>query len=349
MTPINTDGAIELDEGQAVDAFLRKMTDAPEPSKSVEEDSKTEKEEAAPADEEAEDAEETPADEGSDEGQEDDAEDEGQGDDDVKKKYVDDEGLYHKIKIGDETHEVPVKDLARLYGQEAALTKRSQEVAERRKALDTEAATLLARNQAMVERASQRWAQYKDLDWLTLSRNPHLSNEEITALRNEAQSAYEDLAFLTSEASQYMGAIQQRQEMEIREIAKNTIKELSDPEKGLPGWGEKLYDDIRAHALSVGAPPETVNRLVDPWAIRLIHDAMMFQKGKSKVVTEKVSKVNKAPRRVVKTTTNASESKSNASRMAPSKQAMDRLRVSGSTDAAADAFLVRLAGGGSDD
>ncbi len=51
------------------------------------------------------------------------------------KKYAE-EGVFVKIKVGDKDHEVSVKDLQRLYGQEAALTQKSQQVSDQRKLVE---------------------------------------------------------------------------------------------------------------------------------------------------------------------------------------------------------------------
>jgi hypothetical protein len=347
MSPIGNDGANEgaLDETGAMEAFLRGFgDDAVKPSSAGEEEKKKEREERSDEQEDEADehegddegSEETPGSEDDDEG----SEDGDEGDEKAERKFAEDDGIYVKVKVGDEEHEVPVKDLKRLFGQEAALTKRSQEVATRRQQIDDESALVLARNQAMLARAQENWKQYENLDFLALSRNPDISTEELTALRAAAQRAYEDVQFLTSEGQQFMTAIQKRQHADLQERASATIKVLADPEKGLPGWSEKLYDDIRAHALSLGAPADVVNSAVDEWSIRLMHDAMMYQRGKSKIVTTKVKKDNKAPKRVLKTSTNPSATKQ--AQPTKAKKALQRLQITGSVDDAADAFMHTL-------
>jgi len=74
---------------------------------------------------------------------------------------------------------------------------------------------------------------------------------------------------------------------------------------------------------------------VDHAAIRLLHKAMLYDRGKTKVVT---TKVNKSPKKVVKTTHSPAVSRSSK----PSDDAMRKLRSSGSQEAAADVFLSRM-------
>lgn len=342
----NKDGAAEtnnkpLTEDSAAEEMLRRLLPpdastkkpskvASEPKPEAEDDEDTE------TDVDADEPDESPDDAGDDEDKgEEETEEKGE------RKHAD-EGAYVKIKVGDEEHEVPVKDLKRLYGQESALTKRSQEVANRRTAVDGEAAKYGAALQAMLSRANERAKPFEGLDFLSLSRNQDISDEELTALRAEAHRAHEEVQFLNSELGAFMTEIQSRQQSDLVERAKASIKELTDPEKGIPGWNEKLYDDVRSFALTAGAPKEVVNNLVDPWALRVLHKAMMFDRGKSKVVT---TRVNKTPKRVVKTSTSPAV-------RAPSKgkvaEKMDRLRQSGTTDDAAAVFLTRLTAGRDD-
>src|SRR6266403_5098092 len=129
---IDTDD-IETDGENLFFAHLTK--DAPkEPSEKDSEapprrKAQKEAEETEPEDEAAEtEDDESPSEESEDE--------EGEGEE-TEKKYADGDDTYVKVKIGDEEHEVPVSQLKRLYGQETALTQRSQEVATQRKSVET--------------------------------------------------------------------------------------------------------------------------------------------------------------------------------------------------------------------
>jgi hypothetical protein len=81
-----------------------------------------------------------------------------------------------------------------------------------------------------------------------------------------------------------------------------------------------------------------MNRLVDASALRLIHKAMLYDRGSSKVVT---TKVNKTPKKVVKSSSSPTETK--ASKGGALSKANERLRREGTVDAAEDAFLAAWA------
>jgi hypothetical protein len=331
-----------ISESEAEAEFLKRFLppDAEEPSGQEEEvekpKKKAPKEEPADEPEPEEEAEEPSAEEPEETEEEAEGEDEGE----EKRKYAEDDDVYTKVKVGDEEHEVAVKDLKRLYGQEASLTKKSMEVAETRKKLDAEVAKATTATVALLENAKKRFQPYSQIDFNLAATQ--LSPEEYTALRTEAQAAYQDVQFLEKNLDGLMTQIRAKQEEDRVSVARESIKTLSGPvdKGGIEGWNEKLYDDIRAFAVSEGAPVETVNQLVDAWAIRLLYDAMLYKRGKTKVVTKKV---NKTPTKVVKST--VTPKSSGTVRADKADAAMAKLRKSHKEDDVVDVMLARWAAG----
>lgn len=248
-----------------------------------------------------------------------------------------DEGAFYKIKVGDEEHQVPVKDLARLYGQEQALTKKSMEVAETRKRVDGELAKTAAATNALLERANKRWEPFSKIDFVLAAKD--LSAEDYTNLRQAAQAAWEDVQYLQNGLNATLQAAADRQAASLAEQAQEALKVLAGPidQGGVEGWNEGLYEQIRAFGIDAGLKPEVVNNLVDPAAIRLLNDARLYRLGKEKVVTKKI---NKSPTKVIKTKTAVGAQPADANKAA---KAMKKLRTSGETDDAADAFMARWA------
>lgn len=356
MSTYQPDGDLITDdngitEDQAADAFLSSFTpDADDKPSGKGKDDTGSKAKAKPSDDEdteqddetnddADDSDEGPEDEGDEEGSEDETEEDG---DEGERKYADD-GVYTKIKVGDEEHEVPLKDLTRLWGQEAALTKKSQEVADRRKTLDTQVTAHAASTNLLLQRAIKKAEPYAQIDFLALTKNPDISAEELSALRAQAQEAFEEVQFLQNEQTTITEAVKKRQQAELVEQAREAIKVLSDPKTGIEGWNDKLYDGIRSYAVTQGLDQEIVNNLVDPSAIKLLHKAMLYDRGKSKVVT---TKVKKTPKKVVKTS-HATQGKA-ARKGNGEAAAMQKLQQTGTTDAAADAFLAMWSTGNDD-
>lgn len=332
MTSIPADEATEeigaLSPSDAEDAFLNRwQSDASEPSDDDEgateaEDDDLETVEASEEDDETdsddeseEDPEETP--------------------DDTKKKakqYVEDDEAVVKIKVGDEELQASIKDLKRLYGQEAALTKKSQEIALKRKEAEDQGAKHLVGLQKLYERAMDRYKPYAEVDMLVASKS--LSNEEFAALRSEASRAYEDVQFLQAELDGFVQGLEGQRQQMIREQAKAAIEVLKDPENGIPQWSQETYDDIRNYAIRNGMPKDIVNQIVDPVIIKTLWKAMKYDNGKSVATVKKA----KAPKKVLK-----SKSSSETQRFTKTdgQKAISKLRSSGSRDDAANAFLSR--------
>jgi hypothetical protein len=328
---------IELTGDSAVDDFLKRLTptDAEEPSgqekktegKPPAEDNEDATEKSKEDEGSAEKPEATDEDEGSEKAKEADA-------DDDEHKYAEDE-TYVKIKVGEEEHEVSVKDLRRLYGQEASLTKKSMEVSEQRTRVDAEMAKNVAATAALLDRAKARFEPYSKVDFLLAAKE--LSAEDYTNLRTAATAAYEDVQFLENNLNGFVQAAQQRQNTALVERAKEAIKILSGPvdKGGIENFDQKKFDDIRVFGMEQGLDKTVLDNIVDPVAIRLLNDAMLYQRGKSKVITKVV---NKTPKKVIKTT-HAKEANSPGDKTKVNA-ALKKLRMSGSTDDAANAFMA---------
>lgn len=256
-----------------------------------------------------------------------------------RKFAEDDDATYVKVKVGDDEHEVSVKDLKRLWGQESALTQKSQQVAAARTAVEAEQQAYVTRTAALLDRAKSRFEPYSKIDFVLAAKE--LSAEEYTALRQEAEAAYSDVTFLSGEVDGLVKQINETAQTNLVAQAKECIKVLSgDPKDGgIEGWNDKLYDDIRAYGVAQGIPQTAMNRLVDAPALRMIHKSMLYDRGAAKVVT---TKVNKTPTKVVKSSSSLTETKK-VTKSGAANKANERLKREGTVDAAEDAFLAAWA------
>lgn len=279
---------------------------------------------------------ESPDDE-AEEGEDDAAKEDAEADEKPAKKYADSDDVYTKVKIGDEEHEVSIKDLKRLYGQEASLTRKSQEAAELRKAVEADQARNIAAYDVMLKRSAERANSYRELPWTQLMKDPQVPADQLSALQAEAQKAFEDEAFLKHELDGFMQKVQGDQAKARQESARECLKAITTPESKhhIKGWNEALYNDIRAFAADdIGLDKELVNNLTDPGAIKVLHMAMQFARGSQKVVT---TKVNKTPTKIVKNSASAPAARA-SSKTVTAKQATAKAIKSGSQDDAINAF-----------
>lgn len=318
----------EGDEG----AFLKLWNeeDAEKPS----EDSKEDKDEddAKPKADESEDDESPSEDDDSDEG-----EDDGESDEKETKVTIAGDDAIVKVKVDGKELDVPVKELKRLYGQEQALTRKSEEVATARKQVEEAGKVHMIGLNKLLENAKARFEPYSKIDFLVASKE--LTGPELQALRTEADKAYADIKFLESEMDTTLKAQEAERIQSVQKQAVECLKVLTDPKDGIDGWNESLYTDIRAYAVSNGIPQAEINQLVDPVAFKVLHKAMLYDKGKA-VATKKVEK---SPKKITKTSSSPSDKKVLAGNKSDSKAAAEKARKSGDIEDVADMFLSRWA------
>lgn len=261
--------------------------------------------------------------------------DEEASDEKPKAKIADDEYVT-KLKVDGKEIDVSVKDLKRLYGQEAALTRKSQEAADARKRLDEEGAQYYAATEVLLKRAQERYSQFQHVDWnLYATKVPE---ELYRAVRDEANAAYSDLQQLQSGLENVKTTVLKGREEAKQAQIKQTITEVrrEDSRYHIPHL-DKVYPEMVSFLQSQGVPDSDINEIVTPHVLKIVHSAYLFEKGKAAQAKQKP--VAKAPTRFVKNSNNADTIRQAS---APSKnRAMETLRRSGSTDDAADAFLSK--------
>lgn len=334
-TETNTNGGIF----DAADAFLTRMKGKGAEGLPIENEAEEDEREPVEDQEDEDQHEETPSEDESESEDTDDEEAEGEDkDEDTKSdKIKSEDDVIVKVKVDGVEHDVPVKDLKRLYGQETALNRKSQEVATQRKQIEETGAKQTVALTKMLERAQERAQPYANLDFLALTKNPNISGDELTALRDEAQKAFDDVNFYSQELdSVYRGAQEQRAQ-NIRSQAIEAHKVLNDPVRGIDGWSQNLYNDIRTFAITNGLDANFVNEMTDPAAIKLLHKAMQFDKGQKALNT--TTKVVKTATKIIKSSSaeNVAKSKPKAD-----QKARDKLARTGSVDDAADLFFSRM-------
>lgn len=321
------------DETDATDAFLDRWKDSEETSDPDKSDTKPSDDEADEVTEDDEDTDTDPDDteEDTEESEDDESEDdeEDDSDDEEDKKTLDDDADV-EIKVDDEVHKVSVKDLKRLWGQEAALTKKSQQVAEKRKEVEATGTKYAAGLQKLYEKAATKWEPYSKIDFLVASKQ--LDADQFAQLRSEAQKAYEDFTFLTQEVDGFVKETEQQRQVALKAQASEAVTVLKEK---IPNWSNDTYDKIRTFAIEHGMEADAVNNIVDPAAIILINKARLYDESQKIMLKKKT----KTPKKVVKAgTTTIADVKSDKK-----QESLTRLKTSGTVDDAADAFLSRWA------
>jgi len=288
------------DVDSAADAILSKWEETPveEQSENEEEATEAENDETVQGDlfdnEEAIETEEVDLEDTEDPDEADEDEAEEYEEEDSDEPLVASDDLSVEITVGEEQHQVSVGELKRLYGQEASLTRKSQDLAQQRKDAEANIEKTHVVLQKMLEKAEQRYEPYKDIDMLVAAKE--MATEDFAQLRKDAQAAEGDLKFLREEADQFYSDLKSQQQQALQTQAQEALKVLRDE---IPEWNNDLYNDIRTFAVSEGLPQEQVDNFVDPVVLKILHKARLFDEGK-KVAAVKKTKT-KASKKVLKT------------------------------------------------
>ncbi len=247
-----------------------------------------------------------------------------------------------EIPVDGDVKQASIKELKRLYGQEASLTRKSQETAAKRKEADEALQRADLSYQKLIERAQARFKPYAEVDMLVASRQ--MDATEFAKLRQEASEAEQDLKFLTEEAGAFYKQAQTDYSKQHQTAAQECVKVLQNE---LPDWGNDLYNDIRQYAVSVGLPSEQVDQYVDPQVIMVLNKARLYDQSKAAAETKKGKAV-----RIKKTKTGNKVLRSKKAppsdadvRIQRQKKAQNKLRsnasMSGDLDDIADALMSR--------
>lgn len=356
-TTIQTD----VDNGDAGDfdpvaAFLKDLTGGEEPTQTP----KKKREGKPEATETAEEKPDEPEDntdaeeaEGSEDPEGPDTDDEAEDNDETpKKRAVTDEDEVEVVVDG-EARRASIKDLKRLYGQEAALTRKSQEVAQLRKAVETQEQTYKVGLQRMAEAAEKRWKEFEAVDYLTAK--DAMSPQDFANLRQAATQAYQEHKFFTEELASYTQKAQAEEHKRLQTAAVDCVKALrSDTrEDGSPnplrieGWSDEVYNGLRTFAVSeLGADQRVIDSLVDPVAIKVLWMAQQYAKAQKAAAQAKKAKPTvTAPKKALTSKTAPPPTNSKAKQT----DAIKRLQRMGTIDAGADAFLASFGIAGDED
>lgn len=288
----------ETDLEDAIKAFMNSKPDDDDLSDDEEVEATPEPEdetEEEVEDDEEGDEEEYESDEDDEEGEADpDEEADEEGDEEGDEAPVAPDEAEVVVTVDGKEHRVSVKDLKRLYGQEASLTQKSQALANQRKAVEAQQQFTVQLLQSQYEKAKAQADKYKDVDLYRASRE--LDDDEFQALKNAKEAAESEVKALEETGREFVQRAQQARQQILREQAKESLKTITEK---IPEWSDELYGQIRTYAVSQGLDADVVNEIVDPAAIVMMRKAMLYdqlKESKSKVT----KKAKKAPKKVVR-------------------------------------------------
>ena len=248
---------------------------------------------------------------------------------------TDDEHLV-EVLVDGEVKKASVRDLKRLYGQEASLTKKSQQTAKQRKEADEAIQKTSVVMQRLIEKAQEAYKPYEDIDMLVASQE--MTREDFASLRKESKLAKDNLDFLTQEAEQFYSEIQAQHQANLNEAATQAVKVLRED---IPDWSNAMYDEIRQYSVSEGLPEQMVNTIVDPVVIKLLNKARLYDQGKKVATKKKAKTVTRTKSLKARKTPEQSADVAKQKRVKATKEKLRTAKRGNHLDDIADALMAR--------
>jgi hypothetical protein len=325
MTPQEGSGELTIsDATSAIEGMLSASEDSNEQPETVE---NTEVEEVEEFEEEVEEEAEE-------------ADDDTEEDDDSE--YEDEEEVEEEqtftVKAAGEEKQVTLNELKKSYQLGSDYTKKTQEIAEQRKVIETEAKAIIEARQVRDEYSQKLQAVQQFLVGSNDSR------EDLAAMKENDPIGYavkvaemtekkEQLQLVQAEQQRIAQQQQADRSAQMQRIVEQESQKLAQslPEFSDKVKGEQIRNDIRSYGKSVGFTDEELSQVYDSRQVLTIHKAMMYDKlVKSKPGMKK--KVSNAPKMV------KSGAKVKQSVTDRTKKQMQRLQQTGSARDAAALF-----------
>lgn len=270
---------------------------------------------------------------------------------DDAEEYVEDDGDYevdeeeeqpetprYYIKVDGEEQEVTLDELRNGYQRQADYTRKSQALAEQRKAYEANLQAIQSEreqySQALEVMAAQQkneLAQYENIDWKTLKEDDPM---EYMEKRLEFQEARDKIVRVQQEQQRVAAEQQQRVQQQLSEIMQTEFTKLKE---ALPSYADpssNLKNELRDYGLSLGFSQQDLDSISDHRVVLVLHKAMLQDRAAQGTVRK--AKSSKPVPKVVKSGT--PESKTQRSKKA-SQQRRERLAKTGSTRDATSVFL----------
>jgi hypothetical protein len=240
-----------------------------------------------------------------------------------------------KLKINGEELEKPLDEVIALAQQGLDYTKKTQEVAEQRKALEEYAQTVKVQEEVFMQQVQlqqaligdvaqltavdKQLAAFNDVNWQELSDNDFVEAQKLFFTYNQLQQQRGQLATeLEAKAQQ----IQQTQAAKMQERIAQGKEILA---KEIPNWSRETTQELMTVGKEYGFSDDELGTIIDPRHVKVLHDAMQWRKlQKNSVAKNKVSQAKP----VVKP--GAKDTKQEAT--SATRQTREQLRKTGKSD-----------------
>jgi hypothetical protein len=245
------------------------------------------------------------------------------------------------LKIGDKEYTIPADQIPEELRDvvkdgilmRADYTRKTQEVAEERKAIEAAKAQtaqafqmtqVLGDQIAAVKMVDAQIAQYQNVDWAK-----YQADDPIAAI--QARQSYQELLnHRQGLANNIQQAYQSFQQYGVQQIQEAVAKSLPELKKAIPDFNESKAQELREYGKTLGFNEHELLGITDHRAVIALHKAYLYDKLMSEK-TETVKKVQALPPKTVK----SGVGQTPGSGPTINQSAYARLQRSGKTDDAA--------------
>lgn len=180
---------------------------------------------------------------------------------------------------------------------QADYTRKTQELAEQRRAFEAQASAHktvsedVLKGKAQLYALDERLGAYAKVDWQALAAR---DRENGTDDANHHWREYQLLKEQREGVSQNVSEKERAQALEAQQIAAKRQQEgLEVLQRDIPGWSPKLVGEMREFgAKTFGFTPQELGEIEDPRLVKLLHVAM--QASKAKTTAAKTTQVETA-------------------------------------------------------
>ena len=248
--------------------------------------------------------------------------------------------LVYEVRVDGETRQVSLDELMNGYSRQSSFTKKSQQLAEDRKAMES-LQQQYNTEVSQIQQERQQYTQYLQnvienskldewgsIDWEALKRDDPI---EFVTKREEQRMAKDQVRQLQAEQSSAQQKVHQGQQQQWADTVKTEHAALVDK---LPDWGKpdaqrELAGKLRDYAKVQGYQDEEIDTLVDHRSFIVLNKARMYDElQRSDVKSKKLKNKPKVIRGGKASSKNAEAKSSRTAKM-------KRLRQSGHVDDAA--------------
>tara|TARA_R110000803_G_scaffold33454_2_gene73266 strand:+ start:669 stop:1637 length:969 start_codon:yes stop_codon:yes gene_type:complete len=231
------------------------------------------------------------------------------------------------IEIDGET--LSVEEIKLGYLRQGDYTKKTQAVAEQRKAAEDQTKSYESTLSALLTASGADLSRFDNVNWEQAAVENPDQYKQAKAMYEQTQQTFN---FIKSQADEHQQRVQDQQQAMVKARATESLTVLKST---IPNWNNDVYYSIGEYAKdTLGVSSEEFNGITDHRSITAMYKAMQFDRAK----TETQKKVKASPK---KTLSGKKAEPADLGKKENYRKARDRLKKSGRMEDAVQALLNR--------